>query len=493
MEMMAITPSTVLPMLLDASVKGSVLILLLLGAARLVRGTASAATRYLMWSAGLFGLVCIPLMSAVLPWRVPVLALPTTVSHVAGASGVGAVAISGDAGEGVLPERDREAVRRTAEPRAGAGPAGALVLAWLVGAVLVLGRIAIGWMLVCRMASRGHALDAPEWKWHLSEAIRQLGVTTSVRLVRSPAAHGPFITGPWRAAIVLPDQCRQWSPERRRAVMLHELAHVQRRDVAVQFLAWFVTAVHWFNPLVWIMARRLRAESERACDDMVLRAGVRASAYASDLMDLVHSSRHGPRPAMAVGFARESEFEGRMLAILEAGAARHPTSRLTSACVIGAVFFMVVSLTIAGPPPVSASTGSTNQELTLPTDDTVAVKALLSVLADDLDPRVRAGAAWALGEIADPISVDGLASATADAEDGVRLAAVWALQELQDLRTLPALLNALTDESAEVRAMAARGIGGLDLREPPAELAAAVSDPNPEVRSMAVWALGEIR
>ena len=69
---------------------------------------------------------------------------------------------------------------------------------------------------------------------------------------------------------MLPVAAQDWSDEQLRSVLLHELAHIKRRDVLGQLLAQFACALHWFNPLVWFAAWRLHVERERACDDLVL-------------------------------------------------------------------------------------------------------------------------------------------------------------------------------------------------------------------------------
>ena len=73
--------------------------------------------------------------------------------------------------------------------------------------------------------------------------------------------------------MLLPESANEWTMERRRSVLLHEMAHVKRRDCLVQFLGQLTCAAHWCNPAVWFAARELRRESERACDDLVLHAG----------------------------------------------------------------------------------------------------------------------------------------------------------------------------------------------------------------------------
>ena len=116
--------------------------------------------------------------------------------------------------------------------------------------------------------------------------------------------------------IILPASAEEWSDDRRRAVLLHELAHIRRRDLIGHVIAGVACAVYWFNPFVWAAARRLRVESELASDDVVLESGVRPSDYAQHLLDLVTSVGQGA-PTVALAMARPREFEGRLVAILD--------------------------------------------------------------------------------------------------------------------------------------------------------------------------------
>ena len=113
---------------------------------------------------------------------------------------------------------------------------------------------------------------------------------------------------------MLPADASDWPEDRIRIVLGHELAHVRRGDWLVQMAAELVRSVYWFNPLVWIACRRLRLESEQACDDAVLKMGVEGSAYATELVDLASAfdSRHGrcffPAPPSPVRQASKGEF-----------------------------------------------------------------------------------------------------------------------------------------------------------------------------------------
>ena len=84
----------------------------------------------------------------------------------------------------------------------------------------------------------------------------------------------PMTWGIHRPVIVFPSEFMAWSPERRRLVMSHELAHVRRYDCLFQSLAQIMRSLHWFNPLAWWALRQVRLEQEQACDDYVLNQGV---------------------------------------------------------------------------------------------------------------------------------------------------------------------------------------------------------------------------
>ena len=148
-----------------------------------------------------------------------------------------------------------------------------------------------------------------------------------------------------RSKVLLPADALDWPADRIRIVVAHELAHVRRGDWIVQMAAELLCAAYWFNPLVWLASRRLRLESEQACDDAVLRMGVEGSAYASELVDLARtfvSDRFVP----AAAIARPSSLERRVRAMLNAKLNRDPITR--SASIAAALVLAVVTVLVAG-------------------------------------------------------------------------------------------------------------------------------------------------
>ena len=128
-------------------------------------------------------------------------------------------------------------------------------------------------------------------------------------------------------------------------VLRHELAHVQRRDWLVLMTAELLRVLHWFNPLVWIACRHLRLESERACDDVVLRHGVEGRAYATQLLDIARSfGRHRvawlPAPAMA----RATSLERRIAAMLNPALNRGPVTNRARIATVAAASMLTASL-----------------------------------------------------------------------------------------------------------------------------------------------------
>ena len=130
----------------------------------------------------------------------------------------------------------------------------------------------------------------------------------------------PMACGLLRPTVVLPAEADAWPDERVRVVLLHELAHVRRRDCLTQAVADAACALFWFNPLAWMAVRELRRERERACDDMVLAAGTRGPDYAAHLLDIARAMRGASLDSVfssGVAMAHRSELEGRLMAILD--------------------------------------------------------------------------------------------------------------------------------------------------------------------------------
>lgn len=148
---------------------------------------------------------------------------------------------------------------------------------------------------------------------HLKQLWEACCETAGVR-VRIPVVHDAGMTQPalmgWYRPVLLWPQELQLEDEQLRMVFLHELAHVRRGDVLANWLLIVVRAVHWWNPVYWVAARRYRSLREQACDAFVieqLQGGV-TRAYSELILSLSQRQPRGSRwrvmlPAPLLGFA----------------------------------------------------------------------------------------------------------------------------------------------------------------------------------------------
>ena len=334
-----------LPVLFDAAIKGAILVIIAAIAAYLLR-SRSAASRHAVWTAAVIGHLAIPALVLILPaWTMPVLpptpwmaaaASPAAVStsH-AGTNEAGRAAPVSENGSRGAPavERQGQSAATKSSPRSPAATAlpnastrlstlQVVAALWVIGALLVLLRLAVGTWRVGQLAREGARIEDGVWLSLTQRLANRLGVTRPLILLRGEKLAVPVTWGIVYPAVLLPQDADTWSEERRRFVLVHEMAHVKRFDALTQLLAQLSLAVFWFDPLVWLAAHQMRVEREHACDDYVLRDGTTPSLYAGELLEMVRSigtPRHDrAAPAFAaLAMARRSEFEGRMLAILD--------------------------------------------------------------------------------------------------------------------------------------------------------------------------------
>jgi beta-lactamase regulating signal transducer with metallopeptidase domain len=278
-----------------------------LAALRLPRGSAA---RHFVWTSALAGALGLALVTPLAPH------LSLAIPYAPAAS---SIAVAGPA-PGFAPTAGEAAARRPASLRAaepGGGGRFSWEGAWLAGSLAVLLWTLAGYVGLARLARAAAPVEG-EWDGLLREARKRSGVRRPVRLLRSAAAGGPVSWGWRRPVILLPLAADAWPLARRRAVLMHELAHVSRGDALTQLLATTACAVYWFHPLVWLAARRLRVESEHACDDRVLGSGVPAADYAEELLAVAGQAKAlGMGGFVAVGMARPSHLEARVRAVLD--------------------------------------------------------------------------------------------------------------------------------------------------------------------------------
>jgi TonB family protein len=206
---------------------------------------------------------------------------------------------------------------------------------WLVGFGLGAASLMIQLFRLARVSSRASPITDERWLRIVSEVAERYGIGKSIAVLQTDSADLLATWGIFRPRILAPASAAGWSEERIRVVVCHELAHVRRNDWAVQIAADVMRRVYWFQPLMWIASRRLRRESEHACDDVVLESGVAPDAYAGHLLQIARTVRSDYGWAPAVPMARRSTLERRISAMLNSARNRRALSaRSLVACTL---------------------------------------------------------------------------------------------------------------------------------------------------------------
>jgi beta-lactamase regulating signal transducer with metallopeptidase domain len=230
---------------------------------------------------------------------------------------------------------------------------------WIAGTVLLLIRLFAGLAASGFLARGGREFKSAALNELFSALCTDLKLQNKTRLRRGERTIMPVVCGVFRSVVLLPAGAEEWSEQRQRMVLLHELAHVARRDCLTQMLAQTACAFYWFNPLIWIAARRQRVEREQACDDRVLSIGTKPSEYAHHLLEIARSMQEERSifewsQTTSVAMARRSQLEGRLLAILREENKFGAASRAATAGLIALMCFLLVSLAVVRPTTIKA-------------------------------------------------------------------------------------------------------------------------------------------
>ncbi len=315
----------------------------------------SASARHLVWTAAFAAALGLPALSVALPalqlpgagWLTNVPALVFRVSATAAptASVASPVAAVGTAAGHAFPT--------------GSSFNWPLWIALICcgGTLVLLAQTAIAYLRMARVR-RGARAFRGEFNGRLPEGVA---------LLEAAAGSMPMTFGVRRPVVFLPADAPEWSEERRDMVVRHELAHIERGDVATHLMARAALSVAWWNPLAWMAWREFLKEREKAADDLVLSGGARASDYAGHLLEIARSMHAEPATAWAaVAMARRSQLEGRLLSILDTGVSRKAARRASVLAACAAAIALCAPF---------AAVRAQNQQAQLPPDVDATIRA----------------------------------------------------------------------------------------------------------------------
>lgn len=208
---------------------------------------------------------------------------------------------------------------------------------WFGGAFLLA--LHVGWSALkfARRLRFSNPIEDPAMLKILEQCKSEIGTTRSITLLATDAVSTPALYGFARLRLLLPAQQIQFPDrEQLRFIFLHEMAHVRRRDIAMNCLMTALQVLHWFNPVAWLAFSRMRADRELACDALVLNcagSGQR-KAYGQTILRMLEEISAGTSTPGLVGIG---ENKHQLQQRIEMIAGFRPASRWSA----GALLLMI--------------------------------------------------------------------------------------------------------------------------------------------------------
>ena len=276
---------------------------------------------------------------------------------------------------------------------------GVLLAVWLAGVLLCAARQAFGYRRFRRTLTRSAAPAQREALRRVFEAQKHALGAQTVPLRVSPAADCPMLAGFARPTLYLPDETL--SETDAAFIFRHELTHYKRRDLWLKLLLAAAQAVHWFNPLVHLLARFAQQDIERACDDAVVRGMDNAARRAYGETILRSAAAQVKKRTLVSCFTGEKEMlMKRLEGLFDARAKKRGAALIIAAAVLVTSLGCTVSVGGRG------------------ADDS----------APDADPRLALAAEWAQTRMADALSMTAEVTASTALQRGEDFYAVADLQ-----------------------------------------------------------------
>ena len=177
-----------------------------------------------------------------------------------------------------------------------------VVWTWIAGVVLLMARFAGGSWRVHRLQVASRAEAVSPWQAAGERLAGRLRLDVAFRVVESGLVDTPSVIGFLRPVILLPVAVlSNLSPGQVEALLAHELAHIRRRDYAVNLVQTAAETLLFFHPAVWWVSSRIREEREHCCDDVAVEVCGEPTAYAAALAEL--ASWRSREIALSVGAA----------------------------------------------------------------------------------------------------------------------------------------------------------------------------------------------
>lgn len=248
-----------------------------------------------------------------------------------------------------------------------------IALLWLIGAVcFLLAHVGIHVFHMRFLRAHSEIVCGGGQQALLEQIRKELHVRRNLPVWICGKVDSPMLTGLFHPTLILPRT--EFSQEQRMFIFRHELAHYKRRDLWTKWVFLLAQSVHWFNPLVHILAKKANLDLENACDDTVLKGKDRLyrKAYGTVLLDVLTSQSHAV-PLSTHFIGRKEEMLGRFRNMINTAPKKKGYGFLC--CVL--VGMVLLTSTLYPAPAQAVSMGASSQPKATP-EEIAETRALLT-------------------------------------------------------------------------------------------------------------------
>ncbi len=267
-------------------------------------------------------------------------------------------------------------------------------VAWTAAAI-GFARFLIAVATLWRLRRSSFAIDDAPLLKLFEELRREIEEKRAIYLLESSSLGVAATCGWWRPIILLPAAWRQWTPDERRAVLAHELAHIREGHFAKWLFSQLAIVAHFYHPIVHWLARRLRFEQEVAADLLAARVFGNRARYASALATLALGAAPPTGAVASLGLFMSKPFLMRRLAMLRQSTNANRDQRRSKA-VLPLLLVVAAGIGVAGvragqpPTPDESSSRASNTPKAAPSESKPAQPQSYSTADSFVDPTPEA-------------------------------------------------------------------------------------------------------
>lgn len=295
-------------LILDSCIKGTIVVIITLTLCKFAK-KLSAEIKYLAMLTSFISLLLLPIIANFL-YYFKILLFKATAQWVTPAYGL----ISGESVKTSIFKKLK--ITENSVPKLDL--ARYLFILWALGAAVVIIGMLIGIIGSVLMVKKFDKIEQFKSLEVLEELKARLNIKKSIHLRVAKRIYSPITVGYYKPTIILPEEALNWSQERLVLVFTHELSHIKRKDNLIQVILKMICAIYWFNPLIWVIYRKIHIQRELCCDNRVLNIGIKPYIYADNLVEMARGFKKRPAFASAVSsFGGASAIEARVMNILD--------------------------------------------------------------------------------------------------------------------------------------------------------------------------------